>query len=106
MKKHLSISEDEKWQSVVDCDKSYDGLFNVIFSHHAAEALEKGFRPCKKCCPDKDTFQPELELMKKIKEILDTNYAKSISIYNISKQVGVSPNHMVRLYKKYYGFTP
>ena len=27
MKKNVSISDNEKWQAVIICDKSYDGLF-------------------------------------------------------------------------------
>ena len=27
MKRYVSISDNEKWQAVVSCDKGYDGLF-------------------------------------------------------------------------------
>ncbi len=70
------ISDTEKWQAVVNCDKGYDGLFfygvtttgifcrpacraktprreNVVFFGNAEQAIEAGFRPCKKCRPDR-----------------------------------------------------
>ena len=129
MKEYLPISDSEKWQAVVSCDKSYDGLFfygvkttgifcrpscraktpareNVVFLANAKSAVDAGFRPCKKCHPDKTVFEPDLELVKKAKEILDSNYDSTTDLRNISKQLGVSTNHLARLFKKQLGLTP
>lgn len=129
MKEYLPISDTEKWQAVVSCDKSYDGLFfygvkttgifcrpsckaktparkNVLFFDNAANAIGEGFRPCKKCRPDKVVFEPDLELVKKTKGILEANYDKSIGLIHISKQLGVSTNHLARLFKQNSGLTP
>jgi AraC family transcriptional regulator of adaptative response / methylphosphotriester-DNA alkyltransferase methyltransferase len=71
------ISDNDKWQAVIECDKSYDGLFfygvvttgvfcrpscrsksplrnNVLFFNGLDDAVKAGFRPCKKCRPDND----------------------------------------------------
>lgn len=129
MNKAGQISDNEKWQAVVSCKESYDGLFlygvkttgifcrpscraktpvreNVVFFDNATNAVNEGFRPCKKCCPDKAVFEPDLELVKKAKDIIDDNYTDSIEADDIGKWIGVSSNHLTRLFKKQYGITP
>jgi AraC family transcriptional regulator of adaptative response / methylphosphotriester-DNA alkyltransferase methyltransferase len=129
MKKPVTISDDEKWEAVINCDKNYDGVFfygvktteifcrpscksktpmrvNVVFFDDAAKAIESGFRPCKRCCPDEIVFQPDLELIKKAKELFDDNYTRHIDLAQISKQLGVSPNHLIKLFKLHCGLTP
>ena len=129
MREYFSISDSEKWQAVVSCDKSYDGLFfygvkttgvfcrpscraktpareNVVFFDNAKAAIDKGFRPCKKCRPDKAAYDPELELVKKAKDIFDLNYNDTIDLNRISGQLGVSTNHLARLFKRQLGLTP
>lgn len=129
MKKSIRISNNEKWQALVSCDRSYDGRFfygvkttgvfcrpscksktpvrdNVIFFDNAATAIETGFRPCKRCCPDKVVFEPDLELMKKAKDIFDADYNKQVDLSQISKQLGVSTNHLIKLFKQHSGLTP
>ncbi|MHB1392860.1 MAG: bifunctional transcriptional activator/DNA repair enzyme AdaA [Clostridia bacterium] len=129
MNKPIQISEDEKWKTVVSCKKDYDGLFfygvkttgifcrpscsaktpvrtNVVFFENGINAIDAGFRPCKKCRPDKAVFEPDLELVKKAKDIFDANYAESIEVGHAAKQLGVSPSHLARLFKKHCGTTP
>lgn len=129
MKKISRISDNQKWQAVVSCDKDYDGVFfygvkttgifcrpsckskqpvrgNVIFFDDTAAAMENGFRPCKKCRPDKVSFEPESELVKKAKDIIDTAYNQHLDEGYIAQQLGVSKNHLIRLFKRYSGLTP
>jgi len=129
MKEYFPISDNEKWQAVVNCDKSYDGLLfygvkttgifcrpscraktpvrgNVVFFDNAINAIDEGFRPCKKCRPDEAVFEPNLELVNKAKDIIEANYDKPIDINHISKQLGVSTNHLTRLFKQNSGLTP
>ncbi|SNT04127.1 AraC family transcriptional regulator, regulatory protein of adaptative response / methylphosphotriester-DNA alkyltransferase methyltransferase [Anaerovirgula multivorans] len=79
---------------------------NVTFFDKAAEAIELGFRPCKRCRPDQLVFEPDLELIKKAKDIFDTDYNKQIDLSQISKQLGLSINHLIRLFKQHSGLTP
>ncbi|MBP2637470.1 MAG: AraC family transcriptional regulator [Firmicutes bacterium] len=129
MKDSSRISDDRKWQAVVNCDRNYDGIFfygvkttgifckpscksktpvreNVNFFAHTAEALKHGFRPCKRCCPNKDVFEPELELVGQAKDIINADYNQQIDISYIAKQLGVSKNHLIRLFKRHSEFTP
>ena len=78
----LHITDDERWQSVLDRDARADGQFvfavqttgifcrpscrakhalrkNVSFFADAEQAQAAGFRPCKRCRPDKDSAQQQ-----------------------------------------------
>ncbi len=129
MKKPVSISDNEKWQAVVNCERNYDDLFfygvkttrifcrpscksktpkrdNVTFFDNVNTAIETGFRPCKRCCPDKVVYDQDLELVAKAKDIFDADYNQTVVLNDISKQLGVSINHLVRVFKLYHGLTP
>lgn len=129
MKEYGSLLPEEKWQAVIQCDSRYDGIFfygvrttgifcrpsckskapvpgNIIFFEHPAEARQLGFRPCKRCCPERTVFQPELELVKKVQKIIDDGYQNRVDVQHISRQLGVSKNHLIKLFKRYCGVTP
>ena len=129
MKEFSQISEDEKWQAVVNCDRKFDGIFfygvktteifckpscksknpartNAIFFENLADALASGFRPCKRCCPDQTGFEPELDLVAKAKMIINADYDHSINMTSLSKRLGISSNHLSRLFKRHNGLTP
>lgn len=129
MKEYGKLLPEEKWQAVVRCDSRYDGVFfygvkttgifcrpsckskapvpgNVIFFEQPAEARKLGFRPCKRCCPDRTVFQPEQDLVKQAQQIIDDGYQSRIDARHISRQLGVSKNHLVKLFKRHYGVTP
>lgn len=129
MTEPIRISEQEKWQAVISCDNRYDGMFfygvkttgifcrpscksktpvrgNVTFFENAAKAIENGFRPCKRCCPEKVVYQPDVELIEKVKDIFDADFDKQIDLRHVSKQLGVSTNHLIRLFKQHTDCTP
>lgn len=129
MKKPIEISDEDKWEIVVRCDKSYDGVFfygvkttkifcrpscksrtpirkNVGFFNNAQNAIDMGFRPCKRCCPDKIIFEPDLEIVKSAEDIFYEYYNKQINLSSISKELGISTNHLIRIFKVHKGVTP
>lgn len=129
MVKPVRISDNEKWKAVVSCDDSYDGLFfygvkttgifcrpscraktpareNVVFFDNVEAAAAASLRPCKKCRPDKESFEPDLELVEKAKAMFDADYAGTIEIEQTAKKLGISPNHLTRLFKKQLGIAP
>lgn len=129
MKKTVRISDNEKWQAVVSCNENYDGMLfygvkttgifcrpscksktpargNVIFFNSTASAIDAGFRPCKRCCPDKVVFDPDLEIMKKAKSIFEVDYNKQADLHHISEQLGVSTNHLIKIFKRHNSLTP
>jgi AraC family transcriptional regulator of adaptative response / methylphosphotriester-DNA alkyltransferase methyltransferase len=129
MKEYLSITDKEKWQAVISCDKGYDGIFlygvkttgiycrpsckakaparkNVFFFNNSTEAAEAGYRPCKRCRPDKAAFDPNMELVNKAKGLIEERYTCLIEAGKVAKEVGVSTSHLTRLFKKHQGTTP
>ncbi|GBG57339.1 AraC family transcriptional regulator [Sporomusaceae bacterium FL31] len=129
MKSSVSIPDHTKWQAVVTCDKSYDGLFlygvtttgifcrpscraktpirkNVIFFTSAEAALHAGFRPCKKCRPDMASFEPDQDVIEKAILLFNQNYNQPIDMAAVAKQIGISLSHFNRLFKKITRLTP
>jgi len=71
----MALTDNEKWNSIVNCDSFYDGVFyygvrttgifcrpsckskeplkkNVVFFDRIEDAYSYGLRPCKRCRPD------------------------------------------------------
>ena len=123
------ISDDNKWQAVIRCDKNFDGVFfygvkttgifcnpsckskkpvrdNIDFFADSVEAMQHGFRPCKRCCPDRAGFEPELDIVKAAEALIAAGYHQHLDISSVSQQLGVSRNHLIRLFKRYRRLTP
>ena len=131
MKKNNEMSKEDKWNAVISCDKRYDGLFyyavkttgifcrpsckakaplkkNILFFNSVDAALKAGFRPCKMCRPDvnEPIYEPNKELIKNTKKILEHSYNKCIDLKVIAKKLGYSDSHLTRLFKEYCSMTP
>lgn len=131
MRQNTGITEEEKWKAVIGCDKDYDGLFyygvkttgifcrpsckakpplkrNTIFLSSVEDAVSAGFRPCKKCRPDLGgySYEPNKELIKETKKMLNLNYNNQLDFKRVSKEFGVSSSHLIRLFREYCGLTP
>jgi AraC family transcriptional regulator of adaptative response / methylphosphotriester-DNA alkyltransferase methyltransferase len=129
MERIAGISDEEKYAAVVSCDRGYDGLFfygvrttgifcrpscssrtpscaNVVFFDNAESAVKSGFRPCKKCRPDREAYDPDLDLVRKARDIFDRDFCLPIDMSSVSRQLGVSIGHLVRLFRQYEGMTP
>jgi AraC family transcriptional regulator of adaptative response / methylphosphotriester-DNA alkyltransferase methyltransferase len=125
----MAFTKDEKWNAVVRCDDSYDGLFfygvkttgivcrpsckskeplrsNVAFFDDIKEAYAWGFRSCKRCRPDLATFRPMLDLIEKAKHIFDTYFADRHSLTAEIKMLGISQNHLIYLFRQQFQMTP
>lgn len=129
MKGHAPISNNDKWQAILSCDKSFDGLFlygvsttgifckpscrskapakeNVLFFSRCEDAIAAGFRPCKRCRPDKEAFEPERDLVEKARKCFDSDFEGTVDVNITAKLLGVSMNHLTRLFRKQLGITP
>ncbi len=119
----IKISESDKWSAVMKCDKHYDGLFyygvkttkifckpscksklplrkNVVFFLNHEDALKEDFRPCKRCRPDLLSYDPNNELIIKIKNFIEENYCESIDIETLAKNLGISRSHLSKIFKE------
>ena len=130
MKQLSTYSTDaERWKAVVDREKSADGCFyyavkttgifcrpscssklpnreNVEYFLSCQDAQESGYRACKKCRPTGTTGKDEAEqkVIKACRIIEKSNPVPKLG--DLAKEVGLSPYHFHRLFKKHVGVTP
>mgnify|MGYP000163768677 FL=1 len=128
MKNRLRITDDDRWQSVLARDADADGQFvfavqttgifcrpscrakhalrkNVRFFSDAQQAQAAGFRPCKRCQPDKDSAQQHrLDKIARACQLLEQE--SPLTLDELAQQVAMSPYHLHRLFKATTGMTP
>lgn len=130
MKTIIDESTDQsRWQAVETRDARADGQFvfavkttgiccrpscrarhplrkNVLFFENVEAAVNAGFRPCKRCQPDK--LAPEQQRIDRITQacrILETS-SEPMGLAELAAQVAMSPFHFHRLFKQVTGLTP
>ena len=123
---HMELTEDIKYQALIDKDSSYEGSFiaavkttgifcrptctakkpkkeNVEFFDTTREAIQHGYRPCKVCSPlEKAGETPEY--IRQIIEEISNGVGKGFTDIDL-KERGVEPNTLRRWFKKYHGIT-
>ncbi|MBM3071150.1 bifunctional DNA-binding transcriptional regulator/O6-methylguanine-DNA methyltransferase Ada [Enterobacter sp. RHBSTW-00994] len=128
MKNPTFNSDEDRWQAVQTRDPSADGQFvfavkttgifcrpscrarhalrkNVCFYSDARQAVQAGFRPCKRCVPDKiDPQERKLAIVAKACHLLEQE--KTLTLEALARQVAMSPFHFHRLFKSVTGMTP
>ncbi|HGV3657035.1 TPA: bifunctional DNA-binding transcriptional regulator/O6-methylguanine-DNA methyltransferase Ada, partial [Escherichia coli] len=128
MKYATCLTDDQRWQSVLARDSNADGEFvfavrttgifcrpscrarhalreNVSFYANASEALAAGFRPCKRCQPDKaNPRQHRLDKITHACRLLEQE--TPVTLEALADQVAMSPFHLHRLFKATTGMTP
>ncbi|HGY6261538.1 TPA: Ada metal-binding domain-containing protein, partial [Escherichia coli] len=128
MKKATCLTDDQRWQSVLARDPNADGEFvfavrttgifcrpscrarhalreNVSFYANASEALAAGFRPCKRCQPDKaNAQQHRLDKITHACRLLEQE--TPVTLEALADHVAMSPFHLHRLFKATTGMTP
>jgi AraC family transcriptional regulator, regulatory protein of adaptative response / methylated-DNA-[protein]-cysteine methyltransferase len=118
------------WDAVAAHDRSMDGVFyyavlstgiycrpscpskrpsreNVVF-FRAREAAERaGFRPCKRCKPEKSAASdPNGQLVEKICRHIDAHPGEPVTLEALSRALGMSPFYLQRTFKALTGITP
>ena len=79
---------------------------NVRFFDTCKQAEKAGFRPCKRCHPTSETGQSRLSAaIVKACHIIET-CEEHLPLNNLANEVGLSPFHFQRLFKKMVGVTP
>ena len=125
----MPLSEDEMYSAVLRSDRAYDGRFftgvlstgvfcypscscrkprreNVRFLSSREEALNTGFRPCKRCMPDLERGRVgyEDDLVAKIVRLISQNL-DDVTIDSLSHSVGLSRNYLQRIFSQRGGPT-
>jgi AraC family transcriptional regulator of adaptative response/methylated-DNA-[protein]-cysteine methyltransferase len=123
------IDESAAWQAVLNRDRSQDGrLFYGVTSTGVAcrpscpsrrprpdrvrffatldAALAAGFRPCKRCHPEKLAASPAASLVARAKAFIDAHPDTPVSLAMLAKATGVSPWHLQRTFAGEAGMSP
>lgn len=123
------MTEQKRWEAVCGCDSALDGAFyyavrstgvfcrpscksrtpsreNVLYFDTREEALQQGFRPCKRCRPDLAVYAPERALAQSAKALMDEAFAAQETLRLRMAQLGVSQGRLAALFRQEYGVTP
>ncbi|RCX00603.1 MULTISPECIES: bifunctional DNA-binding transcriptional regulator/O6-methylguanine-DNA methyltransferase Ada [Kosakonia] len=123
-----TLLDEQRWQAVLARNAQADGQFvfavlttgifcrpsctarhalrqNVRFYPDAPSAQDAGFRPCKRCQPDKTHPQQQrLDKVTKACRLLEQD--TPITLEQLAAEVALSPYHFHRLFKSVTGMTP
>lgn len=123
-----TLLDEQRWQAVLTRNAQADGQFvfavlttgifcrpsctarhalrqNVRFYPDVKSAISAGFRPCKRCQPDKPHPQQQrLDKVAKVCRLLEQD--TPISLEQLASEVALSPYYFHRLFKSVTGMTP
>src|SRR3989304_1806713 len=121
---------DTRWQAVLARDRPSGGRFvyavrsagiycrpscpsrrphrsRVEFFGLAALAERAGFRPCRRCKPERAAIgDPTLELAQQVCRLIDERPDGDVSLQRLSREAGRSPSYLHRTFKRVVGVTP
>jgi AraC family transcriptional regulator, regulatory protein of adaptative response / methylated-DNA-[protein]-cysteine methyltransferase len=123
------LTEQERWQAVLDKDNSHDGQYwfavkttgiycrpscpsrtpkrtNAIFFDSIANAKTAGFRACLRCAPDGHSKrQLQTKAILQACRVIEASQER-ISLSALAEQMGLSAHHFHRMFKDVTGVTP
>ncbi|MDF1493175.1 Ada metal-binding domain-containing protein [Caproiciproducens sp. CPB-2] len=126
---HGAISEEDKWEAICNRDATYDGVFwygvkstgifcvpscksrlarreNIEYFDSPQEALQAGYRICKRCRPDILSYNPNRRLAEQIRDYLDEHFCEKEVLEQCSIHLSVEPKHLIKVFKIQYDATP
>lgn len=119
---------DETWKIIKNNDKNFDNKLwygvtttkifcrpscvsrlpkreNVSIFQAAEQALEEGYRPCKRCRP-MDKIVPNEVWVEEIDLLLKNHYDEDLSLEELGQRLHGSSSYLRHIYKKIKGLTP
>jgi AraC family transcriptional regulator, regulatory protein of adaptative response / methylated-DNA-[protein]-cysteine methyltransferase len=127
----IPISTDEiRWRAVLARDANLDGIFvtgvlttgiycrpscparhpkreNVRFFGRPEEAERAGFRACLRCRPKEGGRpNPQADMVRQVCRILVERPEERVTLTALAREVGVSPHHLQRTFKRAIGISP
>lgn len=80
---------------------------NVRVYASLEEALQAGFRPCKRCKPDNPKHHsPDAEVANRVLEILNSRFHEAVTLQSLADELAMSPYHLQRVFKRFRGVSP
>ena len=125
-----AVDSDVAWQAVLGRDRRFDGRVffavrstgvycrpscparrprreQVLFFRVPEAAEHAGFRSCKRCRPRNTKMNdPQVEAVRRACIYIDEQQGKSPTLEELSAEVGLSPHHLQRIFKRVVGITP
>jgi len=125
------LDEDVRWRAMQARDARFNGTFlygvrstgiyckpscpsrrprreQVTFfpAREAAEAA--GFRACRRCRPEAQAaaLDPQVEIVQRACRAIETHTEGALSLADLGAELGVSPYHLQRTFKRLAGITP
>ncbi len=122
--------EERQWQSVLARDVEADGAFvyavhttgvycrptcpsrrprqeNVAFFALPEAAEQAGFRACRRCHPEQAVIRdPQVEVVQRVCRAIAANPEAPPTLASLGADVGLSPFHLQRTFKRVMGITP
>ena len=125
----MKLSDETRWQAVVDRDASLDGTFvfavsstgifcrpscpakrprreNVRFFDHATAAEQAGYRACLRCRPKAVDGNPQSALVRAICRYIEQHIEDRLTLGLLGKEFRLSPFHLQRTFKAVLGVSP
>jgi AraC family transcriptional regulator of adaptative response/methylated-DNA-[protein]-cysteine methyltransferase len=122
------MNDDAKWTAVLDRDARSDGAFvyavrttgvycrpscpsrrphreNVAFFGTADDAEGAAFRPCRRCRP-RTSGNPTVLAVRRACAFLDAHLDEPVTLEALGTEVGLSPFHLQRTFKRETGVSP
>ena len=79
----------------------------MVFFPSARAATRAGFRPCLRCRPELDGgFRPQLERIHRVCALLEGRPGTGSRLSDLAREVGWSPYHLQRTFKRIVGVSP
>ena len=124
-----TLSPQQCWRAVVARDARMDGSFvyavrstgiycrpscpsrragraQVVFFALPEAAEQNGFRPCRRCQPREVARGPQAELVARACRHIQANLEGPLGLAALGAEMGVSPYHLQRTFKRLTGITP
>ncbi len=128
-KQNLMMTFDERYEAVIQNDENYDNMFfyavkstgiycrpsckskapkaeNVVFFKTSKEAVEAGYRACKRCRSDLLDYKPMKKIAENLKMLIDDMFKEAENLNTEMEKLGLSRKRMVEVFKEEYGVTP
>jgi len=124
------MDEERCWQAVLERETGFDGAFvyavrstgifcrptcpsrrprreQVIFFGRAAAAEQAGFRACRRCRPGGPAHaESQSDLAARARQLIDDHPDQALTLDQLGAQIGASPHHLQRVFKRVIGITP
>jgi AraC family transcriptional regulator of adaptative response/methylated-DNA-[protein]-cysteine methyltransferase len=80
---------------------------NVLFFPVPGAAEQAGFRPCRRCRPERPrSVSPQMELIGRACRYIEAHPDGSLKLAELSEELQSSPYHLDRTFKRFLGITP